>query len=1044
MHFYSRKLKKLIVLLLMSSMFLTNVNLVHADEFGDELILDERIEDDNYDVSENEMDDDNIVGTGLTDELDVEEIVIDEAENSEVISEKVVIEDVSKSEDEYITEYLDEDIVVSGCEEVAEYLTEEVTELDDAENLECFDENDIESEDEEDIPEYYDENEGCIVEDDSIANEDGKITVPIAGEGFSGKAYYEWAQKMSKNSYMRSSGCRICSFSKMLYEAGFKDDMDPDKYFAWGKNNDYFEPTCSEKTTFGQSAVGYVKQKGASASIVKKIDISGYSSDNANTVMNLMKSGYYVVLWSGKHAVYVSRTASLDAGYPIIYDSSFGSSAKWMGKYGTIIKWKDYTAYNFTHITAFNINNPAKKKIYTIDYVLNGGVNSSNNYSTYVEGSPLSFSVPSRNGYKFDGWYKESTFSNKITQTPNSGNVTVYAKWIADNPYVSINYVLNGGTNSSSNPTKVYENVGHIFLEKATRSGYAFAGWYFDSSFTKPVGTYDVRYYNFNDRGYSRTLYARWISDKTYEYNGSIYKLSQAERVNSSADGKVMLFYYDMDWYSTEDAKGNIDSYLSENSLCIVQGTYTSERITAANIIYDCKVVNSTKTSEQIWLGNDQVIALQGGPSGVHSSCTPRCTDIVFGDKFSTAEVTDFYSFLGGVDDTEYIDFNKIDTSSAISMRGMFARYDVGGSGPNKMKVFDLSNFDTSHVKDMSDMFYKQVVEEVNLSSFDTSHVTNMSNMFWKCKNIKELDLSSFDMSNVTNVDKMLAELDGLETLYTPKKTRGVVPELPFVMYDSKGNEYYGLPAYSDKSIKLTREKPSFKVTFNTNGGSAIDPYEKVIISSKISKPVNPSKNGYKFAGWYKDSACTKAWNFSTDTVTKNVTLYAKWNKVDNWNEWVQYGTKWKYRGSDGTFVKDCWMKINSKWYHFGKDEYMQTGWQKIVDKWYYMNDNGVMQTGWQKVGGTWYYLNTSGVMQTGWFKDGTNWYYLNTSGAMQTGWQKIDGKWYYLNTSGVMATGWIKVGTKEYYLYSDGHMAANEWIGKYHVNANGVWDKTR
>ena len=38
-----------------------------------------------------------------------------------------------------------------------------------------------------------------------------------------------------------------------------------------------------------------------------------------------------------------------------------------------------------------------------------------------------------------------------------------------------------------------------------------------------------------------------------------------------------------------------------------------------------------------------------------------------------------------------------------------------------------------------------------------------------------------------------------------------------------------------------------------------------------------PEKEHYTFGGWYKDEACTAAWNFANDTVTSNVTLYAKW-----------------------------------------------------------------------------------------------------------------------------------------------------------------------
>ena len=40
---------------------------------------------------------------------------------------------------------------------------------------------------------------------------------------------------------------------------------------------------------------------------------------------------------------------------------------------------------------------------------------------------------------------------------------------------------------------------------------------------------------------------------------------------------------------------------------------------------------------------------------------------------------------------------------------------------------------------------------------------------------------------------------------------------------------------------------------------------------------VKPQEAGCIFKGWYKEASCTNLWNFSTDTVTENTTLYAKW-----------------------------------------------------------------------------------------------------------------------------------------------------------------------
>ncbi|QIK57066.1 LPXTG cell wall anchor domain-containing protein [Erysipelothrix sp. HDW6A] len=71
-----------------------------------------------------------------------------------------------------------------------------------------------------------------------------------------------------------------------------------------------------------------------------------------------------------------------------------------------------------------------------------------------------------------------------------------------------------------------------------------------------------------------------------------------------------------------------------------------------------------------------------------------------------------------------------------------------------------------------------------------------------------------------------------------------------------------------------------YTVSFESNGGSTVQPITDITKDSTITSPTNPSKVGYTFAGWYTDVALTTAWNFDTDTVTSNITLYAKWNEV--------------------------------------------------------------------------------------------------------------------------------------------------------------------
>ena len=65
-------------------------------------------------------------------------------------------------------------------------------------------------------------------------------------------------------------------------------------------------------------------------------------------------------------------------------------------------------------------------------------------------------------------------------------------------------------------------------------------------------------------------------------------------------------------------------------------------------------------------------------------------------------------------------------------------------------------------------------------------------------------------------------------------------------------------------------------VSFNSQGGSGVLSVS-VILGNKVSCPNNPEKTGYTFGGWYKESTCENEWNFETEIVSDNITLYAKW-----------------------------------------------------------------------------------------------------------------------------------------------------------------------
>lgn len=84
-------------------------------------------------------------------------------------------------------------------------------------------------------------------------------------------------------------------------------------------------------------------------------------------------------------------------------------------------------------------------------------------------------------------------------------------------------------------------------------------------------------------------------------------------------------------------------------------------------------------------------------------------------------------------------------------------------------------------------------------------------------------------------------------------------------------------------SINVSNSTPvSYTVTFNANGHGTAPSSQTIVSGGLVTEPTAPTASGYTFGGWYKEAACTNAWNFSTDTVTATTILYAKWTEASS------------------------------------------------------------------------------------------------------------------------------------------------------------------
>jgi len=72
----------------------------------------------------------------------------------------------------------------------------------------------------------------------------------------------------------------------------------------------------------------------------------------------------------------------------------------------------------------------------------------------------------------------------------------------------------------------------------------------------------------------------------------------------------------------------------------------------------------------------------------------------------------------------------------------------------------------------------------------------------------------------------------------------------------------------------------SFSVIFelNYNSPNSLMTLNNLASGSKVNAPnPAPARDGYTFEGWYEDQTCTTPFDFETDTIKTNTTIYAKW-----------------------------------------------------------------------------------------------------------------------------------------------------------------------
>ena len=244
-----------------------------------------------------------------------------------------------------------------------------------------------------------------------------------------------------------------------------------------------------------------------------KLSVKTRATKATSSTGNALKYQYYI-----KNGTNYIRLGSTDiAASTSDTTTNFDISTLPKGTYELITMLYDgyiYYVSDTTETDTFTISDS-----YTVTFNANG--HGDNTEATVEPGGTVSAPTPAptATGYTFGGWYRESTCKNEYDfNTPVTGDLTLYAKWTANQYTVSFN--SNGGDDTPDSITVTYGGTyAGLPTSAGTKTGHTFAGWY-----TSATGGTEVNSSTVVKITSDQTLYAHWTAKEytiTYMSDGS-------------------------------------------------------------------------------------------------------------------------------------------------------------------------------------------------------------------------------------------------------------------------------------------------------------------------------------------------------------------------------------------------------------------------------------------------------------------------------------------------------------------------------------------
>ena len=441
---------------------------------------------------------------------------------------------------------------------------------------------------------------------------------------------------------------------------------------------------------------------------------------------------------------------------------------------------------------------------------------------------------------------------------------------------LKIDFMSNGG-DAVETITDISKNQNiNIATIRPTREGYQFGGWYLDSTLqTKCPTKFSITQ--------SITLYAKWekigVSAIKAEYNGEplpvdmVYEKDSGGNIIIADDGKPSV----LRWEATINfSKLLVNAYKSDG---------TEERLSDYNI--------SLKEGE-----NDFDCAYDGGKLifNKNNQTFPSYGEsiILLVEKDGKTDTFEVYLAEYWGEDTNI-------TSGKVNIEVYEDVSDQGVPGaPYVVEMPRYSRFSEAGIKEPSratETFSGWYLETDYINRItDYTRITEDTKIYakWDKKTLKSLmvEYTGSDLPVWSNVDLDKVLVKAFYDDYSVKTILDTY-EISSTLIEKEGTNIFTVkyqevnPYDTDKIISFTKtftvegyvpEGETYRVSFDSMGGTPVESISGVAKGETIQLPSEPTREGFLFKGWYRDSSCKVAFT-ETSKVTKDITLYAKWEE---------------------------------------------------------------------------------------------------------------------------------------------------------------------